>query len=63
MIDMPNLVIDLNHAPIFEWYVITCGAKNGCQQDTYLKLHFQTMMIALGSTINVRSGKETCMTI
>ena len=33
-VGVPNLVIDLNHIPIFEWYIVQCGSKN-----KYHKIH------------------------
>jgi hypothetical protein len=34
-VDMPNLVSGLNRTPIFEWYVVRCGSKNGCQRRVF----------------------------
>ena len=28
--DFPSSVTSLNHTPIYEWYVVWCGFKNGC---------------------------------
>ena len=36
-VDMSNLVPSLNQAPIFEWYVVKCGSKNGYQNYSCLK--------------------------
>ena len=30
---MPNSVTHLNRTIEFEWYVVRCGFKNGCQKD------------------------------
>ena len=30
---MPNLVHYLNRAPIYEWYMVNCGIKNGYQKN------------------------------
>ena len=38
--------------PIYEWYVVRCGSKNGHQNDMCLKeigLHAQNMLTILGS--------------
>ena len=34
---MPNSVISVNLTPIFEWYVVRCGSKNGYQEDMCLE--------------------------
>ena len=50
--------------PIFEWYVVRCGSKNGCQKCMCLKgtrLHSQNMLSMLGSIINIIG--RTYMTI
>ena len=31
-VDEPNLVIGLDRDPIFEWYMVSCGSKNGAQK-------------------------------
>ena len=36
-VDVPNLVTYPNWIPIFEWYVVWCGFKNGHQKDICLK--------------------------
>ena len=56
---MPNLVTALNWTPIFEWYVIRCGFKNGYQKDMYLieiGLRAQNMIPILGSIVNIIGG-------
>jgi hypothetical protein len=36
-VDNPYLVTFLIRALIFEWHVVWCGSKNGCQKNTCLK--------------------------
>ena len=37
-IDMPKSITNyLNQTPIFEWYVIRCGFRNGYQRDMCIK--------------------------
>ena len=63
-LDVPNLVTDLNHAPMFEWYVVWCGFKNEYRKGTCARkigLRVQNMITILGLVINVVG--ETYMTI
>ena len=36
--NMPNMSTYLTCTPIFEWYTIRCGSKNGHQKDTCVKV-------------------------
>ena len=54
--NVPNLVTCLNKTPLFEWYMVRCGSKNGYQKDTCLKetgLHVQSMIIIPGFIVNM----------
>lgn len=52
-IDNPYLVSFLIRMHVFEWYVVWCGSKNGCQEDMCLTkkigLHAQNMINSLVS--------------
>ena len=51
-----DLVAHLNWKPMFEWYVIWCGCKDGYHKDMCLKrvrLHAQNMITILGSIVNI----------
>ena len=65
-VDMPNSISDLNHAPIFEWYVVKYGSMNKYQKSSCLKeigLHAQNMINVLGSTMGIRSCKALHSTV
>ena len=52
----PNSVTDLDREPIFEWYAVRCGFKNGAQKYICLNdigLHVQNMITILGLIINI----------
>ena len=58
-VDVPNSVIFLNCTPIFEWYVIRCGSKNGCHEDRCLRkirLRAQKTITILESIVNINGG-------
>ena len=49
----------LNRTPIFEWYVVRCGSKNGYQIGMWLKeigLGTQNLITILGSILNIILG-------
>ena len=51
--------IFLNQIPIFEWYVVRYGSKNGQQKDMFLKeigLCAQVLLTILGSIVNTIRG-------
>ena len=63
-IDMLDSVTYLNRTPIFEWYMVRFGSKDGHQKDICLKeigLRAQTIITVLGSVVNLLGG--TYMTI
>ena len=52
---MPNSVSDLNQTPIFEWYVVKIGSKNGYQNEACFRetrWHVENMITSLGSIVN-----------
>jgi hypothetical protein len=54
-VDVPIWVTYLNRTPIFEWYVVACGFKNGCKENMGVKkigLHVQNMISIIGSIVN-----------
>ena len=54
-VDVPNSVTCPTQKPIFEWYVVWCGSKNGHQKDMRLKeigLRAQNMITFLSSIGN-----------
>lgn len=56
---MPNADTYLNQPPIFEWYVVTCGCKNGHQIDICseeIGLRAQHLVTVLGSVVNIIGG-------
>jgi hypothetical protein len=58
-VDIPNLITDLSHAPIFEWYVVKCGSMNRYQRRHVLKaigLRAQNMTHILGSIVDIIGG-------
>ena len=57
-IDVPNSITYLNQTPIFEWYVVRCGTKNGYQKDVFerVRLGAQNLITILGSQINIIRG-------
>jgi hypothetical protein len=58
-VDMPKLVTSLNQTPIFQWYVVWFGSKNGYQEDMCLReirLCAHNMITILGSMLNVIGG-------
>ena len=61
MIDTPYSVTFLIETPIFEWYVVWCGSKNGYRKDMCLHeitLRAQHMMTILGSIVYVIGGGD-----
>ena len=55
-VDMPKSNAIITSKPIFEWYVVRCGSKNGHQKDICLKeirLRVQNMPIALNLIVNI----------
>ena len=63
---MPNSNIGIIWTPIFEWYVVRCGPKNGYHKDMYLKeigLSAQILLTILGLiTILINIIEGTYMT-
>jgi hypothetical protein len=60
-VGVPNSVIYLNRTPIFEMYVISCGFKNGYQQDMMCLneshgLCAHNMITILGLIVNIIEG-------
>ena len=54
----PNLVTCLHRTPIFEWWAVRCGSKNGHQKDIIFQARLEYMLI-LGSTlIIIGEGKR-----
>ena len=55
-VDTPNLVSFLNQTPIFEWYMVRCGTKNGYIKDMYSKeiglIAHNMIAILLSSVVN-----------
>ena len=54
-VDVPNLVTIPNRTPLFEWYVVRCGFKNGYPNDMCSKeigQRAQNMITILGSIVN-----------
>ena len=50
-----NSITHLNGVPIFEWYLVEYGSKNGYPKNMCLKrleLHAQTMIIIISSSNN-----------
>ena len=59
---MRNSVTYWKQTPIFKWYVVKCGSKNGYQKDMSLKdieLFAQNLLIILGSIFNIIGGDMT----
>ena len=55
-VNRPNSVTDLDREPIFEWYAVRCGFKNGAQKYICLNdigLHVQNMITILGLIVNI----------
>ena len=55
-VDVPYSNIAIILTPIFKWYVVRCGSKNRHQKHMHLKeigLGAQTMLIILGSVVNI----------
>ena len=63
---MLDLVSDLNHTPIFEWYVVWCGSTMDTKKTCVLKeekfeLRAQNVITILGSTINIIGWTYMCI--
>ena len=59
MVDAPRMNKIIMWTPIFEWYVLRCGSKNGAYKYTCLKeigLRSQNMLSILGSIVNMIWG-------
>jgi hypothetical protein len=58
-VDVPNSDIHLYRTLVFEWYVVRCSSRNGCQNDMYLKRGWTTCskcMNHLGSILSIIEG-------
>ena len=59
-VDNPYSVAFLIRAPIFEWYVVWCGSKNGYQKGIMclkgIGLCVKNLITILGSTYNIMGG-------
>ena len=58
-VGMPYLVTYLYRTPILEWYVISCGSKNGHQKDMclkYIQLHAQNVIYIPNAIVNIVGG-------
>ena len=53
--------IAVTWTPIFEWYVVRCGSKNGHQKGIMcfkeIGLHAPNVLTILGSIVNIITGK------
>jgi len=59
--DVPNLHTYADWTPVFEWYVVKCGSRNGHQKDVCLKeirLCVQSMITILDPHIQHDLGIE-----
>ena len=55
-VEVLDSITYLYHTPIFEWYVVRYGSKNGYQKDMcskYNGLHSQNVETNLGSIVNI----------
>ena len=62
-VDDPYLVAFLTKTPIFEWYVVRCGSKNGYQKHMCFKeigLCAHDLITILSSIVSLNGG--ICMT-
>ena len=56
---MPNSNTAIIWTPLFEWYMGSCGSKNGHQEgmcSKEIRLHAQNMLTILGLMVNMTRG-------